>query len=177
MWLGIAWQAGKHSHGNCFNFIVVQKDGASRVTDYSIPVENRKYYSMKERTWEATSCTFELTQILWSHFLVVTDILLEGVSVFWSVDTSDILWCVLYSNSFVDECKKKQGCIHGVISRMLLGRGSNKAIYTSTGAHRIITDRLQRWKSLIVLIRLVFVRADGPMDQPMDGPTDQQSDL
>ena len=67
--------------------------------------------------------------------------------------------------------KIKEGRIHGVISRVLLGRGSNQAVYTSTGACRIITDRLQRRKSLIVLIRLVFVRADGPTDQPTDRPT------
>ena len=40
--------------------------------------------------------------------------------------------------------QSKQDRIHGVISRVLLGRGSNKAVYTSTGARLIITDRLQR---------------------------------
>ena len=54
--------------------------------------------------------------------------------------------------------KGEQGRIHGVISRVLLGRGSN------------ITDSLQRWNSLFVLIRLVFVLA-GPTDQPTDQPT------
>ncbi len=62
----------------------------------------------------------------------------------------------------------KPGRMYGVISRMLLGRVSDKAIYTSTGARLIITDRLQRWKSLIVLIRLIFY---GRMDQPTDRPT------
>ena len=61
----------------------------------------------------------------------------------------------------------KQGRIHGVISRVLLGRGSNKGVYNSTGTCRIITDRLKRWKSLIVLIRLVFVLA-GPTDRPTE---------
>ena len=40
--------------------------------------------------------------------------------------------------------KKKQGRIHDNISRVLLGRGSNKAVYTSMSARFIITDRLQR---------------------------------
>ena len=47
--------------------------------------------------------------------------------------------------------------IHGVISRVLLGRGSN------------ITDSLQR--SLFVLILLIFLLA-GPTDGPTDGPKD-----
>ena len=37
----------------------------------------------------------------------------------------------------------KPGRIYGGISRVLLGRVSDKAIYTSTGACRIIADRLQ----------------------------------
>ncbi len=57
----------------------------------------------------------------------------------------------------------KQGRIHGVISRKLLGRGRNKAVYTLRDARRIITDRLQRQKSLIVLIWVVSARA-GPTD-------------
>ena len=48
----------------------------------------------------------------------------------------------------------KQGRIYGVISRVLLGRGSNS------------TDSLQRRNSLFVLIRLVFVLA---------GPTERQT--
>ena len=73
---------------------------------------------------------------------------------------------------FLAQCasSNKQGRIHGVISRVLLGRGSNKAVYTSMSSRFIITDRLQRWKSHIVLIWLVFVRG-GPTDRPTDRVT------
>ena len=40
--------------------------------------------------------------------------------------------------------QRKQGHKHGIISRVLLGRGSNKAVTTSMGACCIITDCFQR---------------------------------
>ena len=53
---------------------------------------------------------------------------------------------ILFVNKFSKSVKlpKQLGRIHGSIGRVLLGRGSKKAVYTSMGAHCIITDRLQR---------------------------------
>ena len=40
--------------------------------------------------------------------------------------------------------QSKQDRIHGVISRVLSGRGSNKVAYSSLGTHSINFDHLQR---------------------------------
>ena len=50
----------------------------------------------------------------------------------------------------------EQGRIHGRFSRVLLGRGSNITVYTTSGARRVVTDCLHRSNSLIVPIWLVF---------------------
>ena len=61
--------------------------------------------------------------------------------------------------------------VHGRFIRVLLGRGSNNTVYTTSGACCVFTDCLHRSNSLILPIWLVFVISDQPMDRPTDGPT------
>ena len=61
-------------------------------------------------------------------------------------------------------------------SRVLLGRGSNNTIYTTSDARLFITDCLHRSNSLIVPIRLVFAIRDGRTDGPTDGWTDRPTE-
>ena len=56
---------------------------------------------------------------------------------------------------------------------MLLGRGSNDTVYTTSGARRVIADGRHRLNSLIVPIRLVFENSNEPSDGPTDQPTDR----
>merc|ERR1712121_436417 len=74
---------------------------------------------------------------------------------------------------FHNRPQTKQGRIHRRFSRVLLGRGSNNTVYTTSGARRVVTDCLHRSKSLIALILLVFATSDGRTDGRTDRPTDR----
>ena len=62
----------------------------------------------------------------------------------------------------------EQGRIHGRFSHVLLGRGSNNTVYTTSGACRIVTDCLLCSNILIMPIWLVFTLSDQPTDQQTD---------
>ena len=66
----------------------------------------------------------------------------------------------------------EQGRIHGRFSHVLLGRGSNDTVYTTSGARQVVTDCLHRSNSLIAPIWLIFAISDGPTDGQTDGQTD-----
>ena len=58
-----------------------------------------------------------------------------------------------------------------MISRVLLGRGSNNTVYTTSGARRVVTDCLYHSNGLIVPIWLVFAIRDRRTDGWTNGRT------